>query len=83
VASVGVSNPGPVSARVTVAPLGGTAAQAKLLVVKPHSLLVLAQAPVGGLATLDIGSNVPVAVEEDSVPSGATGVVSSTGLPFG
>ncbi|HEX4217164.1 MAG TPA: DUF5719 family protein [Acidimicrobiales bacterium] len=83
VASVGVSNPGPVSARVTVGPLGGTAAQAKLLVVKPHSLLVLAQAPVGGLATLDIGSNVPVAVEEDSVPSGAAGVVSSTGLPFG
>jgi hypothetical protein len=83
VASLAVSNPGPVSAQVTVAPLGGTPAQAKVLLVKPNSLLVLAQAPVGGLATLDVRSNVPVAVEEDSVPSGATGVVSSTGLPFG
>jgi hypothetical protein len=82
VASLSVSNPGPVTARVTVAPLGGTSAQAKLLLVKPHSLLVLAQAPVGGLVTLDVRSNVPVAVEEDSVPTGAAGVVSSTGLPF-
>jgi hypothetical protein len=70
-------------ARVTVGPLGGTAAQAKLLLIKPHSLLVLAEAPVGGLVTLDVRSDVPVAVEEDSVPSGAAGVVSSTGLPAG
>lgn len=83
VGSLGISNPGSVTARVTVAPLGGTAAQAKVLVIKPHSLLVLAQAPVGGLVTLDVRSNVPVAVEEDSVPAGATGVVSSIGLPFG
>jgi len=83
VGSLAVSNPGSVSARVTVAPLGGTAAQSKVLLVKPHSLLVLTQAPVGGLVTLDVRSSVPVAVEEDSVPSGATGVVSSTGLPFG
>lgn len=83
VASLAVSNPGAVSARVTVAPLGGTAAQSKVLLVKPHSLLVLAQAPVGGLVILDVRSSVPVAVEEDSVPSGATGVVSSIGLAFG
>ncbi|HEX3567898.1 MAG TPA: hypothetical protein VHU17_21215 [Acidimicrobiales bacterium] len=83
VGSLAVSNPGTVAARVTVAPLGGTAAQSKVLLVKPHSLLVLAQAPVGGLVTLDVRSSVPVAVEEDNVPSGATGVVSSTGLPFG
>jgi hypothetical protein len=81
--SLSVSNPGPVAARVTVAPLGGTSAQAKVLLVKPNSLLVLAQTPVGGLTTLDVQSSVPVAVESDSVPSGATGVVSSTGLPFG
>ncbi|HEX4245500.1 MAG TPA: hypothetical protein VHY77_08040, partial [Acidimicrobiales bacterium] len=68
VGSVAVSNPGSVTAQVTVAPLGGTAAQAKVLMVKPHSLLVLAQAPVGGLVTLDVRSNVPVVVEEDSVP---------------
>lgn len=83
VGSVAVSNPGTATARVTVAPLGGTGAQSKVLLVKPHSLLVLAQAPVGGLVTLDVRSDVPVAVEEDNVPSGATGVVSSTGLPFG
>ncbi|MGA8372946.1 MAG: DUF5719 family protein [Acidimicrobiales bacterium] len=83
VASLSVSNPGPAMARVTVGPLGGTAAQAKLLLIKPHSLLVLAEAPVGGLVTLDVRSDVPVAVEEDSVPSGAAGVVSSTGLPAG
>jgi hypothetical protein len=83
VASLSVSNPGAVTARVTVEALGGTSAQAKLLLVKPHSLLVLAQPPVGGLVTLDVRSNVPVAVEEDSVPTGAAGVVSSTGLPFG
>jgi hypothetical protein len=83
VGSLAVSNPGSVSAQVTVAPLGGTAAQSKVLVVKPHSVLVVAQAPVGGLVTLDVRSNVPVAVEEDSVPTGAAGVVSSTGLPFG
>lgn len=82
-ASLAVSNSGSVSARVTVAPLGGTAAQSKVLLVMPHSLLVLAQAPVGGLTTLDVRSNVPVAVEADNVPSGATGVVSSIGLPFG
>jgi hypothetical protein len=39
--------------------------------------------PGAGLVTLDVRSNVPVAVEEDSVPTGAAGVVSSTGLPFG
>jgi hypothetical protein len=83
VASLAVSNPGSVAARVTVAPLGGTVAQSKVLLVKPHSLLVLAQAPVGGLVTLDVRSSVPVAVEVDNAPSGATGVVSSTGLPFG
>jgi hypothetical protein len=83
VGSLAVSNPGSVSATVTVAPLGGTAAQSKVLQFKPHSLLVLAQAPVGGLATLDVRSSVPVAVEADSVPTGAAGVVSSTGLPFG
>ena len=82
VASLSVSYRGPAMARVTVGPLGGTAAQAKLLLIKPHSLLVLAEAPVGGLVTLDVRSDVPVAVEEDSVPSGAAGVV-STGLPAG
>ncbi len=82
-ASLSVANPGPAMAQVTVGPLGGTPAQSKLLLVKPHSLLVLAEAPVGGLVTLEVRSDVPVAVEEDSVPSGAAGVVSSTGLPAG
>ena len=83
VSSLAVANPGTVPADVTVSALQGGTSGTRHLVVAPHSLAVLDQAPVGGLATLTVGSSVPVVVEEDNVPSGSAGVVASTGLPFG
>ena len=38
--------------------------------------------PITGLSTLVVTSTQPVNVEEDSSPTGAPGVVSSTGFPF-
>jgi hypothetical protein len=37
---------------------------------------------IKGLSTFVVRSSQPVAVEEDSHPSGASGVVSSTGFPL-
>jgi hypothetical protein len=50
--------------------------------VAPNGLTVLGPRLVGGLSTFVITSSQPVNVEEDSLPSGASGVVSSAGFPF-
>jgi hypothetical protein len=43
---------------------------------------VLGGGTVGGLRAFEVRSSQPVVVEEDSGPSVAAGVVSSTGMPF-
>ena len=54
-----------------------------MFTVAPGRLVVLGPKLVGGLSVFSVLSSVPVNVEEDSRPSGASGVVSSTGFPFG
>jgi hypothetical protein len=66
-------------ARVVVVSLGGSHTVARF-VVPPRGLTVLGPKLVGGLTTYRIVSSEPVNVEEDSLPSGAPGVVSSTGF---
>jgi hypothetical protein len=79
--SLAVANPGRTVARVVVASLDGSHTVARF-VVAPQRLTVLGSKLVGGLATYRIVSSEPVNVEEDSLPSGAPGVVSSTGFPL-
>ncbi len=79
--SLAVADPGPSAARVEVIRLGGTRPVAAFDVV-PDRLVVLGAKLVGGLATYSVVSSQPVNVEEDNRPSGASGVVSSTGFPF-
>jgi hypothetical protein len=79
--SLAVANPGPVAAKVTVAVLGG-ARPVAMFTLAPNEVVVLGSKQVGGLSVLSVSSSQPVNVEEDSGPSGAPGVVSSTGFPF-
>jgi hypothetical protein len=50
--------------------------------VDPGRLTVLGAPQVDGLPVLTVSASGPVNVEEDSGPSGAPGVVSSTGFPL-
>jgi len=50
--------------------------------VPPGGVVVLGPKRVGGLLLLTVVSSQPVNVEEDAVPAGAPGVVSSTGFPL-
>jgi hypothetical protein len=79
--SLAVANPGPATAKVTVTVLGGRRPVA-MFMVAPGEVAVLGAKQVGGLSVLSVSSSQPVNVEEDSGPSGAPGVVSSTGFPF-
>jgi hypothetical protein len=79
--SLGVANPGASPVRVVVT-VEGTGAAVASLAVAPGSVAVLGSKLVGGLRPLSVRSTGPVAVEEDSGPAGAPGIVSSTGLPF-
>jgi hypothetical protein len=81
VESLAVANPGPLVAMVTVAVLGG-AHPFSMFAVAPGEVAVLGPKQVGGLPVLTVSSSQPVNVEEDSGPTGAPGVVSSTGFPF-
>jgi hypothetical protein len=81
VESLAVANPGPSVAMVTVAVLGG-AHPVSMFAVAPGEVAVLGPKQVGGLPVLTVSSSQPVNVEEDSGPTGAPGVVSSTGFPF-
>ncbi len=81
VESLAVANPGPSVAMVTVAVLGG-AHPVSMFAVASGAVAVLGPKQVGGLPVLTVSSSQPVNVEEDSGPTGAPGVVSSTGFPF-
>jgi hypothetical protein len=81
VKTLAVADPGPGPARVVVATLGSTR-PVTAFTVGAGELVVLGPRLVGGLSALTVSSSQPVAVEEDDGPSGAPGVVSSTGFPF-
>ena len=81
VTSLAVANPGPTAAQVVVKVLG-TDHPVAMFTVAAHELAVLGSKQVGGLSTFTVASTQPVVVEEDSGPSGAPGVVSSTGFPI-
>ena len=79
--SLAVANPGPRPVRVTFSVLGAAQA-ASVVVVEPGELVALGGRQVAGLPTYEVSATTPVVVEEDSGPSGAPGVVSSSGMPF-
>ena len=79
--SLAVANPGLNIAHVVVSTLGAARTVATFTVA-PGELTVLGSNQVGGLDTFTVTSSEPVNVEEDDGPTGAPGVVSSTGFPF-
>ncbi len=82
VSSLAVANSGSAAAQVEVTVLGATRPVA-MFTVAPQEVVVLGPQQVGGLSPLTVSASQPVTVEEDSGPSGAPGVVSSTGFPLG
>ncbi len=79
--SVAVANPGRSVARVEITSSGADHPIA-VFDVEPGRMTLLGDTRITGLATLLVTSTQPVNVEEDSAPTGAAGVVSSTGFPF-
>ena len=77
--SLAVADPGQGPAAVTITPLGATRPIA-MVTLAPGHLVVLDGKNLGTLATLVVTSSEPVNVEEDNGPSGAAGIVSSTGF---
>lgn len=86
VRSLAVANPGQAAVRVVVAAFGRVRPVA-VLTVGPGAMAVLGADQVGGidggLATFSVSASQPVVVEIDDGPTGARGVVSSSGFPFG
>jgi hypothetical protein len=78
--SLAVANPGPSTARVTIADLGSNHPLA-VVTVGVGRLVVLGHLLVGGLKPLTVSATEPVNVEQDSWPTGGPGVVSSAGFP--
>ena len=60
----------------------GTDRTVAVVTVGPGRVAVLGPTVVGGLDVLTVTAGAPVVVEEDSDPTGAPGVVSSTGFPL-
>ena len=81
VSSLAVANPGSMPTQVVVSVLGASRPVARFTVAA-NGVAVLGSSQVGGLSALTVASSRPVDVEEDSGPSGAPGVVSSTGFPL-
>jgi hypothetical protein len=79
--SVAVANPGPSVARVEIT-ISGAHHPFAVFDVEPGRMTMLSDSRITGLPTLLVTSTQPVDVEEDSAPTGAPGVVSSTGFPF-
>ncbi len=80
VTSLAVADPGPSAAQVAVTTLSGTR-RVVVFTVTPDQVTVLGSKLLGGLSPLSVVSSEPVNVEEDAKPSGAPGVVSTTGFP--
>jgi hypothetical protein len=82
VESLAVANPGSTPSQVVVTALGAPKPLA-VFTVAPHELTVLGTHQVGGLSPFTVTSSQPVNVEEDDDPTGAPGVVSSSGFALG
>ena len=79
--SLAVSDPGPQPVSVTVVPLAGGRPIA-MARVTAGGLVVFGSAAVGGLRPLIVEATGPVVVEADDGPTGAPGVVSTSGFPL-
>jgi hypothetical protein len=79
--SLAVADPESTPVQVTVVPLGGGRPVA-LARVTGNGVVVFGTAAVGGLHPLMIEASGPVVVEADIGPTGAPGVVSSSGFPL-
>jgi hypothetical protein len=79
--SLAVSDPGSAPAQVRVSRLGATRPLI-VFAVPPGRLVVLGPKVLRALGPYSVVSSQPVAVEEDARPSGAPGIVSSTGFPI-
>lgn len=79
--SLAVANPGTAPVRVVVSPVGGSGPVAMFTVPAGRLSVVLSKA-LTGLVALVVSASQPVYVEEDAAPTGAPGVVSSTGFPL-
>jgi Family of unknown function (DUF5719) len=82
VQSLAVSDPGSKPAQVQVGRLG-VSRPVIAFTVPPGRLVVLGSRVIRELAPYTVVSSQPVAVEEDQHPTGAPGIVSSTGFPVG
>ena len=80
--SLAIADPGSSPVEVTVTPLAGGRPVARVM-ASPSGLVVLGASVVGGLRPLVVTASGPVDVEVDEGPSGAPGVVSASGFPFG
>ena len=82
ITSLAVADPGASPVDVSVVRLGGhhPVAMAR---IGGHGVVVFSTASVGGLTPLVVGASAPVSVEADYGPSGAPGVVASSGFPIG
>jgi Family of unknown function (DUF5719) len=79
--SLAVADPGASPVQVSIARLGEDH-PFTTFTVPAGGLSVLGANQVAGLATYLVSSSGPVNVEEDSMPAGSPGVVSSTGFPL-
>ncbi|HVC66818.1 MAG TPA: DUF5719 family protein [Acidimicrobiales bacterium] len=77
--SLAVANPGKTPVDVTVTPLGGGTPLARTK-VPAGGVVVLGTGQVGGLRPLRVAATGPVTVEADDAPTGAPGIVSSSGF---
>jgi hypothetical protein len=80
--TLAVANPGSSPLTVTVSPLDG-GGSVGAVTVAAHGLVVFGQAALVGLRPLLVRASGPVSVELDDGPTGAPGVVASSGFPLG
>jgi len=79
--TLAVADPGSAPVSVTVVPLAGGPPVARARVTA-GGLVVFGAAAVGGLRPLVVEATGPVVVEADDGPTGAPGVVSTSGFPL-
>ena len=79
--SLAVADPGATPVAVTVVPLAGGQPIARAR-IGAGGLVVFGAAAVGGLRPLVVEATGPVVVEADDGPTGAPGVVSTSGFPL-
>lgn len=81
VTSLAVSDPGHRTAHVVVSEIGDPKFRIPLAIAG-GGVVVLGSSLVRGLATYELRSDIPVAVEEDAAPTAGPGIVAFSGLPM-